>query len=75
VTLNPELEPFDPECGRFASEMDYLDDYLEEGESRTEYVLREEGTLNPINHHFLCDMCYIKAGTPSGSGGSRWVCP
>lgn len=38
-----------------------------------EYVLREEGTLNPANNHFLCDECYIAAGMPSSSLG--WKCP
>ena len=71
MRLNPE--PYDPKCKRFASEMAYLDDYLEPGETRAEYILREEGTLNPTNLHFLCDDCYIKAGQPSSPTG--WVCP
>lgn len=34
---------------------------------------REEGTLNTENGHFLCNMCYIKAGMPSSPRG--WRCP
>lgn len=29
-------------------------------------VQREEGTYNPINGHFYCTSCYVKAGTPLG---------
>lgn len=36
-------------------------------------VLMEEGTLNPENGHFLCNMCYINAGMPSSPSG--WKCP
>jgi len=37
------------------------------------YVRSEEGTYNPVNGHFLCDACYIKAGMPTAPGG--WRCP
>lgn len=40
----------------------------------TEYVLAEEGTLNPENLHFLCTDCYIKAGQPSAPWPG-WKCP
>lgn len=33
----------------------------------------EEGTLNRENGHFLCNMCYIKAGMPTSPSG--WTCP
>lgn len=33
----------------------------------------EEGTLNTENGHFLCSICYIKAGMPSSPTG--WKCP
>lgn len=38
-----------------------------------DYVWQEEGTLNPMSGHFLCDDCYIKAGMPTGPGG--WKVP
>jgi len=38
-----------------------------------QYVLEEEGTLNPVNGHFLCTPCYIAAGMPSSPTG--WVAP
>ena len=37
------------------------------------YVRVEEGTYNRENGKFLCDLCYLKAGTPSSPTG--WVCP
>jgi hypothetical protein len=73
VSYNPELEPYDPMCERTASELEYLDSFLEEGQTRAEYVLRNEGTLNRVNLHFLCDECYIKAGMPTSPTG--WKCP
>lgn len=45
----------------------------EEGCTPEEFVLREEGTLNPRNHHFLCTDCYIAAGMPSSPTG--WTAP
>ena len=30
------------------------------------YVIRNEGTYNRENGHFLCTDCYIKAGMPLG---------
>jgi hypothetical protein len=45
------------------------------GLTNTEYVIREEGTLNPLNGHFACDACYCDIGMPSGPHGSRWVAP
>jgi len=88
MTLLDELEPdpFDPLCNRFASEMSEYDGYIytsqeeldatpedERKSNRVKYVIREEGTYNRQNGHFLCDMCYIKAGQPSSPHG--WVCP
>ena len=35
----------------------------------------EEGTLNVTNGHFLCNVCYIRAGQPSLPFPNRWVCP
>lgn len=42
-------------------------------EARREACIREEGTLNPENGHYLCNDCYIRNGQPSSSRG--WVCP
>lgn len=38
-----------------------------------DYVWKEEGTLNRTNGHFLCDACYIKAGSPTSRYG--WKAP
>jgi hypothetical protein len=77
--------PYDPMCEHFARDMEYLDTYIEaeeladpeaaltQGELREEYVRQNEGTYNPENGHFLCDACYIRAGTPSSPTG--WKCP
>jgi hypothetical protein len=40
-------------------------------EEAHEYVLEEEGTLNPENNHFACDECYIRLGMPTTPWG--WV--
>ena len=42
-------------------------------ELRKEACMREEGTRNPENGHFLCNSCYIRNGQPSSSRG--WICP
>lgn len=78
--------PYDPMCNRFARDMEELDTFWAESQeeldaatpatraSRRElYVVMEEGTLNPVNGHFLCDKCYIKAYMPTAPHG--WVCP
>lgn len=84
VEGNP-LHPFDPVCNRYAAEMEDYDSFIFESaedeeangpatpEMREAYVLREEGTYNHQNGHFLCDGCYIAKGMPSGPSG--WVCP
>lgn len=68
-------------CGKLPEELDcYREVVMLERETRDikdewvrDYVLKEEGTLNPMNNHFLCDSCYISAGMPSSPRG--WVCP
>lgn len=73
------LEPWCPGCERFAKDMVELNPYCDEvlgrnmREKRANYVRIEEGTYNPVNGHFLCDDCYIKAGQPSSPNG--WKCP
>ncbi len=62
-------EPYDPMCSRTPEEIGCYDDYLEDGQTASEYVRLNEGTYNRENGHFLCDACYIKAGMPLG------VCP
>lgn len=37
------------------------------------YIVREEGTRNRENGHFLCTPCYAEAGMPSSPRG--WVAP
>ena len=77
-------EPYDPYCQRYARNMPEYDFFWaetseqynmvrenERGDKRVEYVLKEEGTLNPTNNHFACDKCYIKLGMPSSPRG--WV--
>lgn len=44
-------------------------------EDAHDYVIKEEGTLNPENGHFLCTDCYIDAGQPSHPHPRRWVAP
>jgi hypothetical protein len=66
--------PYDPMCRRYAKDMNYLDYYLEEDQSREDYIIQEEGTYNYKNGHFLCDECYIKAGMPTAPFPG-WKCP
>lgn len=77
--MNNPNEPFDPMCGRYAKDMEELDWFIREDddrivspEERETYIIKEEGTYNPSNGHFLCDACYIKAGMPSSPYG--WKC-
>lgn len=68
-------EPWDPGCGRYASDIATYATYAQDlGLVISEYVRREEGTYNPNTNHFLCDMCYIRAGQPTASGRG-WKCP
>jgi hypothetical protein len=60
-------------CGKSPSELTCYTMLLEPGQSADDYVMKEEGTLNFENGHFLCDECYIKAGMPSSPTG--WVAP
>lgn len=83
VSSTPDMpKPFDPMCGKFAADMEDLDYYIREAEDddreitpemRERFVRSEEGTYNPENGHFLCNQCYIVAGTPSSPSG--WRCP
>lgn len=66
-------EPYDPGCGRYASDIEFLSMYTEEGQTTAEYVRAEDGTYNPETNHFLCDDCYMRAGMPSSPNG--WKCP
>jgi len=45
----------------------------EDYENVDEWVIVNEGTLNPENGHFLCTDCYINAGMPSSPRG--WIAP
>lgn len=59
-------------CGRTPEETGDYDEFArEEGMTPTEYVLKEEGTLNPRNNHFACDGCYIAIGMPTSLMGWR----
>lgn len=67
-------EPWDPGCGRYASDIPGVAQFAEDaGLSPAAYVRREEGTYSSESNHFLCDMCYIRAGQPSSPSG--WKCP
>lgn len=70
-------QPFDVRCQgcqRHPTEISmYVMMAQDEEVTPEEYVIENEGTFNRLNGHFLCDMCYIKAGSPSSSSG--WKCP
>jgi hypothetical protein len=67
-------DPICTGCNRRPPEIsEYSEDATQSGMDPTTYVIREEGTFNPQNGHFLCTDCYIKAGMPVAPGG--WVAP
>lgn len=61
-------------CGRHPEE---IEEYVEAAKqcdlTPDEYVMKEEGTYNPSNGHFLCTVDYVKAGMPSSPRG--WHAP
>lgn len=68
------MDPICIGCMRRPHELEeYVEIARDEGISPVEYVIQEEGTLNPVNGHFLCTTCYIKAGAPSTASG--WKTP
>lgn len=74
------VQPYCVGCDRTPEEIgDYTVMAAMDNMTPSEWVRREEGTLNPANGHFLCDTCYIKAGQPAGvdgrGGPGRWVAP
>ena len=53
-------------CGRTPEEIvEYINEGAANEMTASQFVIREEGTLNPANGHFLCTDCYVKAGSPS----------
>ena len=78
--MNIELaQPYCVGCDRVPEEIgEYIVAGEESGMTPTEYVLQEEGTLNPVNHHFLCTDCYIEQGMPvrpPDEQGRGWFAP
>ena len=73
MTTRPD--PRCPQCKRLAADMTELDSYWAEdigatllyGEDelqrqRVTYVQEVDGTYNPDNGHFWCDICYVSLG-------------
>ena len=61
-------------CGKTPKELDeYVEFSKAEGMTPDQYVIKEEGTYNSENGHFLCTECYFKAGMPSSAEG--WKAP
>jgi hypothetical protein len=70
----PEKDMFCAACGKEPHELqEYVEAAKEMGCEPWEYVVREEGTYNRENGHFLCDDCYVTAGCPTSPRG--WVAP
>lgn len=70
----PHVQPLCIGCGLEPEEISvYVQAVRGSTQTPSEYVRRNEGTLNPRNGHFLCDSCYIDAGMPTAPGG--WVAP
>jgi hypothetical protein len=61
-------------CGKTPAELEEYVEAAREYECSPEtYVRNEEGTYNPLNGHFLCTPCYVRAGMPTSPEG--WVAP
>lgn len=77
TTSNVSLPDVDPICTGCKLRPEQISEYVlvaaEYGLTPTDFVLQEEGTLNPANGHFLCTTCYVKAGCPSSPSG--WHAP
>lgn len=69
MIITPHCTGCDRDAGDIPDlvEMAKINDYP----SAAAFVRGEEGTYNPINGHFLCDTCYIRAGVPSSPNGWR----
>jgi hypothetical protein len=61
--------PEPPRCFKCGRTPEQIEEYVVAGEENhmtpTQYVLMEEGTLNPINLHFACTECYLEEGAPT----------
>lgn len=68
------MKPICQGCKKTPEELEEYSDIMEQGDP-DDYVRKYEGTYNPVNGHFLCTSCYIKAGMPSVPYPGRWVCP
>ena len=67
-------KPYCPGCKLNADEIyEYVESAADCDMDVDAYVRLEEGTYNRENGHFLCTVCYVEYGMPSGPGG--WVCP
>lgn len=71
------IRPICTGCDRSPSE---IEEYVEAAAAEPdhyanadEYVREEEDTFNAMNGHFLCTVCYVRAGMPSSERG--WVAP
>jgi hypothetical protein len=74
--LPPHVTPVCIGCGRTPEQIEeYVDLARTDHMTPTEWVLAEEGTLNPRNNHFACDECYLQMGMPSEPAPGRWVAP
>jgi hypothetical protein len=77
--METKPQPYCTGCDRTPEEIEeYVLAGEESGLTPTEYVVQEEGTLNPANHHFLCTDCYIEAGMPTrdmDQHGRGWYAP
>jgi hypothetical protein len=74
------IQPYCIGCDKVPEEIEeYVVAAEEDDMTPTEWVLAEEGTLNPATHRFACTRCYIQMGEPSGRDGhggpGRWVAP
>ena len=67
-----QIRPICVGCKHRPGDLDeYVNAAADDETTPDEYVKEEEGTYNPENGHFLCTVCYFKAGCPARPGGWR----
>lgn len=72
--MKNNIKPICTGCNKTPDQIEeYVEIAKEEGMTPDAFVREEEGTYNRANGHFLCTICYIKAGMPSSPRG--WIAP
>ena len=70
IELKQNPQDYEIKCICCGKSPNVIDEYIfasqEENENPIDWVVKNEGTFNPINGHFYCTECYVVEGMPSG---------